>query len=330
MRKEIRINRLISVKEHVEHLQIEKWLIDVGDILEFDLFEDVPYSTKKELFLSKKHSISLVVKNKIDRAERLYIQRSDLMLYERFISDSIRSVANNTHISITKKAAVIYHEASVVVDELFDNPEALENVPKSKKVVNNFISTIFSDSRAIESLMKIASYDYYTQTHSINVCVYSLSLGSFLKLEEKVLEELGTAALLHDLGKSLVDHAITNKNGRLTTAEFELMKLHPSYGYEIALKLGIEDKRILDGIRHHHEKLDGSGYPDGIRGKKITLFARIIGVCDVFDALSTKRSYKDRLGSCAALHLMKDTMQQHLDMTFVDAFIRMQQHKEPD
>jgi HD-GYP domain-containing protein (c-di-GMP phosphodiesterase class II) len=194
--------------------------------------------------------------------------------------------------------------------------------------VNNFISTILSDDRAIESLMQIASYDYYTQTHSINVCVYSLSLGSYLKLEESVLEELGTAALLHDLGKSRVDNAITNKKGKLSIVEFEQMKLHSGYGHEIALKLGIEDPRILDGIRHHHEKLDGSGYPDGIRGKKITLFARIIGVCDVFDALSTTRTYKERIGSSTALHLMKDTMKQHLDMTFVDAFIRMQQHTE--
>jgi len=328
MRKEIRINKLISVKEHIDHLQIEKWLIDIGDVLTFDLFESVPYSTKKELFLSKNHPITLAMKNKIDRAEHLYIQHSDLLLYERFISEAIQAVAQNRHISITKKAAVIYHEASIVVDELFDNPEALENVPKSKKVVNRFISTIFSDERAIESLMKIASYDYYTQTHSINVCVYSLSLGSYLKLKEQVLEELGMAALLHDLGKSKVDSEITNKKGRLTTAEFEQMKFHPSYGYEIALKLGIDDPRILDGIRHHHEKLDGSGYPDGIKGRQITLFARIIGVCDVFDAISTKRSYKESMGSCATLHLMKETMQHHLDMTFVDAFIRMQQHKE--
>lgn len=328
MRKEIRVSRLISVKEHIEHLQIEKWLIDIGDVLEFDLFESIPYSTKKELFLSKRHPINIALKNKIDHVEHLYIQRSDVLLYEQFIRDAIQSIAQNAHISITKKAAVIYHEASVVVDELFDNPEALENVPKSKKVVNNFISTIFSDTRAIESLMKIASYDYYTQTHSINVCVYSLSLGSYLKLEEKVLAELGTAALLHDLGKSKVNNEITNKKGRLTTAEFEQMKLHPSYGYEIALKIGIKDPRILDGIRHHHEKLDGSGYPDRIKGKNITLFARIISICDVFDALSTKRSYKEKLGSYAALQLMKDTMKQHLDITFIDAFIRMQQHTQ--
>jgi HD-GYP domain-containing protein (c-di-GMP phosphodiesterase class II) len=158
--------------------------------------------------------------------------------------------------------------------------------------------------------------------------VYALSLGTYLKLATAVLEELGMSALLHDLGKSKVNSAITNKNGRLTDDEFEQMKHHPVFGYQIALKIGITDTRILDGIRHHHEKLDGSGYPDAISGKKITLFARIIGVCDVFDALSTKRPYKDRLKSYDSLKLMKETMTEHLDITIMDAFIRMQQHDQ--
>ena len=326
MRKEIRVDKLTSINKHVGHLHIEKWLLDVGDILEFDLFQEFEGSHDKYMFLPKNHPIDAAIKGKIEYIEHLYIRHSDLVAYENFISKAIQSVADNPHIPITKKAAVIYHEASNVVDELFDDPEALENVPKSKKVVNTFIDTIFSDTRAVESLMKIASYDYYTQTHSINVCVYALSLGSYLKLGDKMLEKLGMAALLHDLGKSRIANAIVNKKGLLTTTEFEQMKLHPVYGHEIALKMGIDNKQMLDGIRHHHEKLDGSGYPDGIRGREISLFARIIGVCDVFDALSTKRSYKERMGSYASLHLMKETMQHHLDMIFIDAFIRMQHH----
>lgn len=136
------------------------------------------------------------------------------------------------------------------------------------------------------------------------------------------------SALLHDLGKSRVDPKITNKKGRLTEDEFDEMKHHPLYGHTIALKIGIRDNRILDGIRHHHEKLDGSGYPDGLMGNSITLFARIIAVCDVFDALSTQRSYKERMSSYDTLLLMKKTMQHHLDMVLVDSFIKMQQHSD--
>lgn len=258
----------------------------------------------------------------------LYIRQSDLPSYNRFVDKLIQAVARNEQIPITKKAAVIYRQASVILDEMFENPEELENIPKSKQVVNTFVNTILSDTHAIESMIKITAYDYYTHTHSINVCIYSLSLGSYLELTPIILEELGMSALLHDLGKSKVDSKITNKKGHLTDSEFEEMKHHPLYGYTIALKIGVRDCNILDGIRHHHEKLDGSGYPDGLIGKHLTLFARIIGVCDVFDAISTKRSYKDSMSSYDTLMLMKKTMQHHLDMELVDAFIRMQQHDD--
>lgn len=171
--------------------------------------------------------------------------------------------------------------------------------------------------------MRITAHDYYTHTHSINVSVYTLSLGSYLGIEGNDLEVLGMAAILHDLGKSKVDYEIINKNGKLTDEEFAQMKHHPAFGHEIALKLNITDERVLTGIRHHHEKIEGGGYPDNLRGDQISQFARIIGVCDVFDALSTKRSYKDPMSSFESLLLMKQQMVGHLDMGMVDAFIRM-------
>lgn len=326
--KQVRIFRRYDEILTPSYVEIEKWFIDVGDVLDFDLFSSTEGSLDKKLFLSKNTMVDPEIKEKIDAFHYLYIRQSDLPHYNLFVDKIVQSVARNEKVPIVKKAAVVYRQASVILDEMFENPEELENIPKSKKVVNTFVGTIFSDKHAIESLIKITAYDYYTHTHSINVCIYSLSLGSFLELDSVMLEELGMSALLHDLGKCRVDPKITNKNGRLSAREFEAMKHHPLYGYTIALKIGIHDRLILDGIRHHHEKLDGTGYPDGLSGKNITLFARIIGVCDVFDALSTKRSYKDKMSSYDTLMLMKKTMQHHLDMELVDAFIRMQQHDD--
>jgi HD-GYP domain-containing protein (c-di-GMP phosphodiesterase class II) len=324
--KQVRISRRYDETPHEAYVEIEKWLLDVGDTLEFDLFSTEDKFSDKSFFLAQNTPIGSNHKIEIERIRSLYIRQSDLPSYNRFVDKLVQAVVRNEQIPITKKAAVIYRQASVILDEMFENPEELENVPKSKQVVNTFVNTIFSDTHAIESMIKITAYDYYTHTHSINVCIYSLSLGSYLKLDPITLEELGMSALLHDLGKSRVNPNITNKKGRLTDSEFEEMKHHPLYGYTIALKIGIRDRSILDGIRHHHEKLDGNGYPDGLMGKSITLFARIIGVCDVFDALSTQRSYKDKMSSYETLRLMKISMQHHLDMELVDAFIRMQQH----
>ena len=326
--KKVRIVRRHDERENTMYIEIEKWLIDAGDILEFDLFTVAGKFSEKALFWSKHSPVDEAVKADIDRQHAIYIRQSDLDLYNLFVDKIAQAVARNEHIPVIKKAAVIYRQASVILDEMFENPEELENIPKTKKVVNTFVNTIFSDSHAIESMIKITAYDYYTHTHSINVCIYSLSLGSYLDLNAVTLQELGMSALLHDLGKSRVDPKITNKKGRLTESEFAEMKHHPLYGHSIALKIGIRDNLILDGIRHHHEKLDGSGYPDGLMGNNITLFARIIAVCDVFDALSTQRSYKDRMSSYDTLLLMKKTMQHHLDMELVDSFIKMQQHDD--
>jgi HD-GYP domain-containing protein (c-di-GMP phosphodiesterase class II) len=326
--RQVRIFRRSEQNIETAYVEIEKWFIDIGDNLDFDLFLLEGSYNEKTIFLPKNIPVDSDIKQEIDKHLSLFIRQSDLLFYTIFVDKVVQSAARNEKMPITKKAAVIYRQASVILDEMFENPEELENVPKSKKVVNTFIGTIFSDKHAIESLMKITAYDYYTHTHSINVCIYSLSLGSYLELGSITLEELGMSALMHDLGKCRVDTKITNKNGKLTDSEFEAMKHHPLYGYTIALKIGVHDRLILDGIRHHHEKLDGSGYPDGLMGKSITLFARIIGVCDVFDALSTKRSYKDRMSSYDTLMLMKKTMQHHLDMELVDAFIRMQKHDD--
>jgi HD-GYP domain-containing protein (c-di-GMP phosphodiesterase class II) len=326
--KQIRIFRRYDESRKTAYVEIEKWFIDVGDILDFDLFLLEGNYSEKTIFLPKNSPVDVNTKSEMDKHHSLFVRQSDIPIYELFVDKVVQSAARNEKMPTTKKAAVIYRQASVILDEMFENPEELENVPKSKTVVDTFISTILKDKHAIESLMKITAYDYYTHTHSINVCIYSLSLGSYLELNSAMLEELGMSALMHDLGKCRVDSKITNKNGKLTESEFEAMKHHPLYGYTIAIKIGVHDRLVLDGIRHHHEKLDGTGYPDGLSGKNITLFARIIGVCDVFDALSTKRPYKDRLSSYDTLMLMKKTMQNHLDMELIDAFIRMQKHDE--
>jgi HD-GYP domain-containing protein (c-di-GMP phosphodiesterase class II) len=194
-------------------------------------------------------------------------------------------------------------------------------------VVSDLVDTILVDNFTLKSLLVIASHDYYTHTHSINVAIYALSLGSFLGLQKETLAELGEAALLHDLGKSKIDPAIINKNGKLTDKEFKEVQKHSDLGYAVGLKLGIKNKNVLDGIRHHHEKMDGSGYPLGLKGKEIPLFARIIGACDIFDALTSRRSYKEPMTTFETLKLMKTTMKEHLDVRLLDKMISM--FKEP-
>lgn len=307
---------------------IDKRLITEGDQIDFNLFLTNETKTAMSLFLQSDTAVDGNAKVKLREVETLYINEEEEERYNAYVTRHLQSIAQNRDIPTEQKAQLIYAKATEVIDAMFKNPESLENVKNAQPVVDNFIDIILHDYNAVESLMKITAHDYYTHTHSINVSIYTLSLGSYLGMEGRELEVLGMAAILHDLGKSKIDYEIINKNGKLSDEEFTQMKDHPALGHEIALILNIDDARILSGIRHHHEKMEGGGYPDNLRGEEISQFARIIGVCDVFDALSTKRSYKDPMSSFEALHLMKQQMKGHLDMEIVDAFIKMLRKQE--
>lgn len=306
-----------------KYKRIDKRLITEGSQIDFNLFLTNETKNAMTIFLQSDSAVSGDTKVKLREVEKLYISEDEEEQYQSYVNKHLQSIAKNSDIPTEQKARLIYEKASETIDAMFRNPESLKNVENTQPVVNNFIDIILNDTSAVESLMKITAHDYYTHTHSINVSIYTLSLGSFLGITGKDLEILGMAAILHDLGKSKINYEIINKNGQLTEDEFMQMKNHPALGHEIALNLGINDERILTGIRHHHEKIRGGGYPDNLKGEQISQFARIIGVCDVFDALSTKRSYKDPMSSFESLKLMKEQMEGHLDMELVNAFIKM-------
>lgn len=305
------------------YLSIDKRIITEGETIDFSLF--YPDETKNGMILLCQSGSLIDGETKVilRGIDKLYVEDHQFPEYQKYLDAHIQHIAARHDIPTKEKAAIVYGKATEVMDHMFQNPEALGNVQEIQPLVGGFINIVLHDQNAVESLMQITAHDYYTHTHSINVSIYTISLGAFMGITGDELKTLGTAAVLHDIGKSKVDYNIINKNGRLDESEFEEMKRHPSEGHAIALKLGIEDQRVLTGIRHHHERIHGGGYPDNLKGIRISKFARIIGVCDVFDALTTKRSYKPPMSSFEALKLMKVEFKDHLDMDMVNSFIKM-------
>jgi putative nucleotidyltransferase with HDIG domain len=165
----------------------------------------------------------------------------------------------------------------------------------------------------------IESADSYTHGHCERVASYSVALGTALGLDKDELTTIRLGAYLHDVGKVRVPHEILNKPGRLTHEEFDVMKLHPVYGIE--LLAGVEFPwDIKPIIRWHHEKHDGSGYPDGLCGDEIPLTAQIIGIVDVYDALTTTRSYRGAMSNEQAIGIMRES-RRHWRSDVVDAFM---------
>ena len=323
-----KLNKSFKKTSH-SYVLFEKRLIHLGDKLKFDLFYHHE-PTFMSLFLQSNTIIDKENQKQLQDIESVYIPDEDKKRYKLFLEKSLQDVVKDSHLSLDEKTDIIYISTSELTKSLFENPNALGNVQHSKKIITPILHSILYNQDTISSYMKIIEYDYYTHTHSLNVSIYALSLGAALKLDEDKLTTLGQAALLHDLGFKRVDknliqieRSIVNKESKLSPYEYEEMKKHPIFGYDIAIKIGLRDKDILDGIRHHHEKLDGMGYPDKLSADEISLFPRIIGICDVFDALTTRRTYKQAMHSYDALRLIKTRMHSHLDMKIVDSFIKM-------
>lgn len=306
----------------VSYITLDKRVLQLNDRLNFSLFY---YSRPKnmELLHDEGTKINDRLLQKVKKIKNIYVLKSDKLLYESFLEKYLQNILEDKTLSKDEKASVIYNSNKELTLSLFENPNALENLQHTKNIVTPILQTILYDHDTISSYIKILEYDYYTHTHSLNVSIYSIRLGIELGLEEEILSLLGQSALLHDLGKSKVAHDIINKDGKLSDDEFESIKAHSSLGYNIALHIGITDQEILDGIRYHHEKLNGAGYPDHLKNSEITLFPRIIGVCDVFDALTTRRSYKEAYSSFEALSIMKKEMKTHLDMGILTTFIKI-------
>jgi putative nucleotidyltransferase with HDIG domain len=175
---------------------------------------------------------------------------------------------------------------------------------------------------ALISLARLKTVDDYTYMHSVAVCALMIVLARQLKLDDHETRQAGLAGLLHDIGKMAIPVAILNKKGKLTDEEYAIVKQHPLAGYQMLLKASGIGPIVLDVCLHHHEKMDGSGYPEQLRAEGISLHARMGAVCDVYDAITSNRPYK--LGWCPAdsLRQMAGWSKGHFDEAVLNAFVR--------
>lgn len=153
-------------------------------------------------------------------------------------------------------------------------------------------------------LMEIKTYDNYTYVHSLNTCVLALFFGVQLSYNKSKLIELGMGSLLHDVGKTKIAKSILNKNDKLSTEEFEIMKKHSQYGYDIVNKMNDMSYRSKLIVLQHHERIDGNGYPKGIKGDRISKFAQITSISDVYDAMVSDRIYRKKIKENEAYELI--------------------------
>ncbi|MBQ3921205.1 MAG: HD-GYP domain-containing protein, partial [Firmicutes bacterium] len=167
----------------------------------------------------------------------------------------------------------------------------------------------------------IDAKDRYTRGHSSRVAAYSQMIAKDAGRSEEEIEQIYFAALLHDVGKIGIADSIINKEGRLTDEEFAQIKRHPIYGSQILSQIH-QSPNLYIGARHHHERYDGRGYPDGLSGENIPELARIIGVADSYDAMTSKRSYRDTMPQEKVRSELVKGRGTQFDPRFADIMIR--------
>jgi HD-GYP domain-containing protein (c-di-GMP phosphodiesterase class II) len=194
----------------------------------------------------------------------------------------------------------------------------------ARAVVEEISASINRNAAALLSLARLKNVDDYTYFHSVAVCALMLALGRQLALNEEQIQQAGMAGLLHDIGKAMIPLDVLNKPGKLTDAEFDIIKGHPVEGHRILLRAPEEIGSLsLDVCLHHHEKIDGSGYPEGLKNEEISLFAKMGAVCDVYDAITSNRPYKSGWDPAESIRKMAEWTEGHFDQRVFHCFVKI-------
>lgn len=253
----------------------------------------------------------------------VFVPNTDERAYRNYLERNLDAILDDPTVTPEEKSGVLYGSLVWVIEDIMHDPRAAGVVERSSSIVANTCKFLYDEQTTLQHLMQVMSFDYYTFTHSVNVFVFAMALGQRVFPEERLRGGFGLGALLHDVGKSLVPGEILNAKGRLSDAQFEIMKQHPVYGYEMLKEKGELPEVALQMARYHHERWTGGGYPDGLVGEEIPPEVRALTIADIFDALTTKRTYKAEMPTFHALKLMRDEMAGHVDPEMFRTFIAM-------
>lgn len=189
-----------------------------------------------------------------------------------------------------------------------------ETLPLFRKIV--------SDNNILAYLRRVRIDEDYVYMHSVNVGIFSMIIAKWANLRDDVQGSLAISGLLHDIGKTQISPSIIDKPGQLTEDEFKDIQRHTTFGNEILKLCTGASKELLEGVLYHHERIDGSGYPEGRRSGEIPLFAKVIAVADVFDAITANKTYREKISVYAAARVLKTESFNKLEPKITEIFLK--------
>ena len=235
-------------------------------------------------------------------------------------TDQITPLAMNEELN---QASRIVNRSKEAITSMFNEARMGKaiNIENAVSLVEEITSSVMRNPGALIGLARLKTKDDYTYMHSVAVCALMVSLARQLGMSDEQTRESGLAGLLHDVGKMAIPLDILNNPGKLTDEEFAVVKEHPVAGHRMLLEGGAAGEIALDVCLHHHEKISGAGYPNQLSGDNISVYARMGAICDVYDAITSNRPYKQ--GWCPSESLRKMAeWEGHFDKNIFQAFVK--------
>ncbi|WP_337268505.1 HD-GYP domain-containing protein [Oryzifoliimicrobium ureilyticus] len=312
MRKRIRLNQL-RVGMYVEELE------DCGKSNGKPGFTSVLVSSQADLerllnskvisaVINLRKGIDVEPTSRSEAAQSLNLLRSSLIA--KFSREELEEAQRTVDKTLPQIREVFAASSLSGAFPLANAQDAVDTIMVAAK----------DNAGALTNLLKLKQHDQGTFLHSLGVSALMVTFGRTLELPEETIRELGLAGLVHDIGKTVITLTILNKKGRLSPEEIMIMRKHPQEGYKLLSTVEGVNQTVLDICLYHHEKFDGTGYPERLRGEAIPYYARMAAVCDVYEALTSARSYKLPWSQAEAVNLMERSAG-HFDPKILKQFI---------
>lgn len=298
------------------------YTLKINEKVPFDIF--IKHNNEYVIIIQAGTQLCETLYKKLLRQRSLYSNKND-MLHNGVTCATLKEHFIKNHNDIKANLELLYKINTQIFKEYLESKDDKISYKCVQELVTGILYLIHSNPLFLKEVMSHFINENELKTHSLNVCIYSMSLGNALALNDEELFKLGIAALLHDIGIKKIDSAIIDKQGKLSLKEYEHVHQHPLLSVQIMKHNQIFDPYIIEAVTHHHENYDGSGYPDGLMARQITPLSSIISIADVFDALTNTRPNREAYKSFAALKIMMqdETMFNRFNMKYLKIFLTL-------
>lgn len=275
--------------------------LNVGDVMVFDIF--IKKSNDYIVIIEAGTLLSESLYAKLDKQEELFVFKEDKNKLS-LTCESLKFYVKHNQDNLEKRIKFIYEINSKLFDSFLESKDNKFDTNCVNLIVKSILYLVKYNEKFLKNTMPHFMQEHNLPNHFLHVAIYAMNLGNLLKLNSKELLQLGNAALMHDIGLKKIDNSLIKKSDLLDTMELKEVHKHSQFSVDIIKQNNIHDPYILEAVMHHHEQYDGNGYPEQLKEEDITIFASILSISDVFDALTTKRSYREQYSSFDAIKMM--------------------------